>query len=93
MLAIRNQGVGAGQIGVSGANVTYAGTTIGTWTGGTGGSNLVITLNANANGTNAAALIRNITFQDTDAASPTGGPRTVRFALTDGDGGTSLTAT
>ncbi len=89
VLAIRNQGSGAGQIGVSGANVTYAGTTIGTWAGGSSGSNLVITLNANANSTNAAALIQNITYQNTDAASPTGGARTVRFVLNDGDGQTS----
>ena len=89
VLAIRNQGTGAGQIGVSGANVTYAGTTIGTWAGGSGGSNLVVTLNANANTTNTAALIQNITYQNTDAVSPTVSTRTVRFVLTDGDGGTS----
>ena len=34
-LEIRNEGTGAGQIGVSGANVTFGGTTIGTFTGGT----------------------------------------------------------
>ena len=33
VLAIRNQGTGAGQIGVSGLNVTYSGVTIGTYTG------------------------------------------------------------
>ena len=38
VLAIRNQGSGAGQIGVSGSNVTYDGTAIGTFTGGSGGS-------------------------------------------------------
>lgn len=48
-LAILNEGTDSGQIGVSGSNVTYEGTTIGTFTGGTGGSDpLVITLNANA---------------------------------------------
>ncbi len=89
VLAIRNQGTGAGQIGVSGANVTYGGTTIGTWTGGSGGSNLVITLNANANSTSTAALIQNITYQNTETTIPTMGARTVRFALSDGDGGAS----
>ena len=44
VLAIRNQGTGAGQIGVSGSNVSYAGTTIGSFTGGSGGIDLVITL-------------------------------------------------
>ncbi|MFN0162036.1 MAG: DUF4347 domain-containing protein, partial [Burkholderiales bacterium] len=89
VLAIRNQGTGAGQIGVAGANVTYAGTTIGTWAGGSGGSNLVITLNANANTTNTAALLQNITYQNTDSVVPTMSARTVRFVLSDGDGGTS----
>ena len=89
VLAIRNQGTGAGQIGVSGANVTYAGTPIGTWAGGSGGSNLVITLNADANSTSTAALIQNITYRNTNATTPTLGARTVRFVLTDGDSGTS----
>ena len=41
--AIRDQGTGAGQIGVSGSNVTYQGVTIGTFTGGSSGTNLVMT--------------------------------------------------
>ena len=89
VLAVRNQGTGAGQIGVSGANVTYGGVTIGTFTGGSAGSNLVITLNASSNTTDTAALIQNITFQNTNTTTPTGGARTVRFVLTDGDGGAS----
>ena len=39
VLAIRNQGVGSGQIGVSGSIVTYGGVTIGTFTGGSSGTN------------------------------------------------------
>jgi Cadherin domain len=35
------------------------------------------------------ALVRNITYQNTDTNAPTTGARTVRFVLTDGDGGTS----
>ena len=93
VLAIRNQGVGAGQIGVSGSNVTYAGTTIGTFTGGTGGTNLVITLNTNADATATAALIQNITYENTDTDAPTTTTRTVRYVLTDGDGGTSRPTT
>ncbi len=89
VLAIRDQGTGAGQIGVSGANVSYGGAVIGTFSGGTGGSPLVVTFNANANAASATALVRNISFQDTDGASPTLGTRTVRFVLTDGDGSTS----
>ncbi|MEK6787011.1 MAG: DUF4347 domain-containing protein [Nitrospirota bacterium] len=89
VLSIRNQGTGAGQIGVSGSTVTYQGVTIGTFTGGSSGSNLVITLNSSATPTAVTALVRNITYQNTDTNAPTTGARTVRFVLTDGDGGTS----
>jgi VCBS repeat-containing protein len=89
VLSIRNQGTGAGQIGVSGSNVTYGGVIIGTFTGGSSGSNLVITLNSSATPTAVTALVKNITYQNTDTNSPTTGARTVRFVLTDGDGGTS----
>ena len=90
VLAIRNQGTGAGQIGVSGSNVSYAGTTIGSFTGGSGGTDLVITLNSNADATATQALIQNITYENTDTDNPTTGNRTVRYVLTDGDGGTSV---
>ena len=89
VLGIRNQGTGAGQIGVSGSNVTYQGVTIGSFTGGSGGANLVITLNTSATPTAVTALVQNITYENTDTAAPTTGARTVRFVLTDGDGGTS----
>ncbi len=92
-LAIRNQGTGAGQIGVSGANVSYnfgaGAVVIGSFSGGSDGSTpLVVTFNANATAASAQALLRNITYANvSDAPSTT--PRTVRFVLTDGDGGTS----
>lgn len=89
VLGIRNQGTGAGQIGVSGSNVTYSGTTIGTFTGGSGGTNLIITFNSNATPTAAGALLQNITYENTDTDNPTIGARTVRYVLTDGDGGSS----
>ncbi|MDH5573673.1 MAG: DUF4347 domain-containing protein, partial [Gammaproteobacteria bacterium] len=57
VLAIKNYGTGAGQIGVSGSNVTYEGVTIGTFTGGSGGTNLVITFNSSSTPTAAGALI------------------------------------
>ncbi len=89
ILSIRNQGTGAGQIGVSGSNVTYQGVTIGTFTGGSGGTDLVITLNASADADAVSALIQNITYENTDIDNPTTGARTVRYILTDGDSGTS----
>src|SRR5207253_1693101 len=56
-LAIANQGIGAGEIGVSGSNVTYGGTVIGTWTGGSDGPTpLVVTFNSSATPAAAQAL-------------------------------------
>ncbi|MFP1632498.1 beta strand repeat-containing protein [Zhengella sp. ZM62] len=89
VLAIRNEGTGAGQIGISGGTVTWGGVAIGTWTGGTGGAALVITFNASATPAAAEALIRNITYDNPGNDVPTPGDRTVRFTLTDGDGGSS----
>jgi VCBS repeat-containing protein len=91
-LAIRDQGTAAGQIGVSGADVTFGGTIIGTFAGGTGTTPLVITFNASSSPAAAQALMRNITFANV-SENPSTAARTVRFVLTDGDGGTSNTAT
>ena len=96
-LGIRNQGIAAGQISVSGANIAYnpiANTgvvNIGSFSGGgAGGGNLVVTLNASANPEATSALLRNITYINTNTTAPTTTDRTVRFVLTDGDGGTSI---
>ena len=89
VLSIRNQGMGVGQIGVSGSNVTYGGVIIGTFTGGAGGNNLVITFNGNATPSAVTALVNNITYEDINTDSPTEGGLTIRFVLTDGDGESS----
>jgi hypothetical protein len=70
-VAIRNQGAGAGQIGVSGTNVTFGGTVIGTFAGGAG-STLTVTFNASATVATIEALIENLTYansSDTPTAS------------------------
>ncbi|TGT83181.1 VCBS domain-containing protein [Mesorhizobium sp. M8A.F.Ca.ET.161.01.1.1] len=82
-LTIQNQGTGAGQIGVSGSNVTYGGTTIGTFTGGTNGTNLVITFNASATQAAAQALEDHIRYSNATSATTT---KTVTYTLVDGDG-------
>lgn len=92
VLAIRNQGTGAGQIGVSGGNVTYAGTTIGTLAGGSGTSDLVVTLNANSTPANVGALLLNLTYHNTNTGAPSTSARTVRVTVNDGAGGTSAAA-
>ncbi|TGV56363.1 adhesin, partial [bacterium M00.F.Ca.ET.141.01.1.1] len=82
-LAIQNQGTGAGQIGVSGSNVTYGGTIIGTFTGGTSGSSLVITFNTNATAVAAQALADHILYANATSGTIA---KTVTFTLVDGDG-------
>ncbi|MBF0324565.1 MAG: DUF4347 domain-containing protein [Alphaproteobacteria bacterium] len=89
VLGITNQGTAAGQIGASGGNVTYGGTTIGTYTGGSSGNNLVITLNANATPTAVQALVRALTYNDTDANTANTTSRTVRVTVNDGTGSSS----
>jgi hypothetical protein len=86
-LTVRNQGGGAGQVGFSGNTVTYGGVHVGT--ASAGGAALAIVFNANATLAAVQAVVRNIVFNSDD--SPTSGlaPRTVRFVLEDGAGGTS----
>ncbi|MEQ1850830.1 MAG: DUF4347 domain-containing protein, partial [Chthoniobacteraceae bacterium] len=91
-LAIRHQGTGPGQIGVSGTDVTYGGVIIGHWTGGTDGfTPLIVSLNANATPDAVQALARNVTYANV-SYNPAGTPRSVRMSVTDGDGATSATA-
>jgi hypothetical protein len=89
VLAIRHQGNGAGQIGISGGNVSYGGILIGTATGGSGTDDLVVTFNANADATAVAALLANITYENVNTTACTASIRSVSFTLTDGDGGTA----
>ncbi|TBU87362.1 DUF4347 domain-containing protein [Phytopseudomonas dryadis] len=88
VLGIRNQGTGAGQIGVSGTNVTYGGTTIGTFTGGSSGNALVVTFNANASADAVQALVRNLTYAN-QSDDPGASQRTVQVTVTDSNEGTS----
>jgi hypothetical protein len=87
-LEIANQG----QIAVAGSSVTFGGTTIGTFTGGAGTTPLVVTLNADATPVAVQALVRAVAYRNVSEA-PSTAPRTVRFVLTDGSGGTSGPAT
>ncbi len=81
-----------GNISLSGSDVLYASVgIIGSISGGTDGSNLIITLNASATPLNVTELLRSITYRNT-SNEPTS-YRTVAITVNDGDGGTSLTAT
>jgi phosphodiesterase/alkaline phosphatase D-like protein len=84
-LAIANIGTGVGQIGISGANVTFGGTTIGTFTGGVHPNPLVVTFNASATPAAAQALLESVTYAD--LVNPvTESTRTVQAVLDDGSG-------
>ena len=89
-IAIRNQGTAGGEIGVSGSNVTYGGTTIGTFTGGNAGATLTVTFSADATAAAVEALIENLTYANSsDAPSAS---RTLEIKITD-DAGAAAIAT
>jgi hypothetical protein len=92
-LAVRNEGTGAGQVGVSGSTITFGGAAIGGFVGGNNGAALVVSFNSAA-ATKAAvqALARNITFANT-SDNPSTLARTVEFTVVDGDGGTQSGST
>lgn len=90
-LAIRNTGTAAGQIGVSGSDITHGGVAVGSFTGGSGGSPLAVSFNASATPSVAQAVLRAVTFAtgETGASLAT---RALSVTLLDGDGG-SVTET
>lgn len=91
-LEIRNDGTDAGQISVSGGTISYGGTAIATFTGGTGTTPLVATFNAVADATAAQALLRNITYRNVNS-NPARNRRTVSVTLTHSDSGTGSATT
>ncbi|MBT2995695.1 MAG: tandem-95 repeat protein [Candidatus Thiodiazotropha sp. (ex Ctena orbiculata)] len=89
--SIFNQGTASGEIGFDGSDVTYCGVVIGSVTGGTGTDPLTVALNSNSSPAAVTALIRNITYQNSNIDNPTDGSRSVTIDITDGDGGASVT--
>ena len=55
----------ASGVTLSGATIRVGGISIGSFSGGTGGANLVVTFNSNATASRVQTLIQNITFRDT----------------------------
>ena len=88
-LAFRAIGNAPGQIGVSATNVLYGGVVIGTYTGGSSNTPLVVSLNSAATPEATQALLGAATFRtaSTNAARP---DITVSVALNNGLGGVSL---
>jgi hypothetical protein len=84
-LEIRNTGIGAGEISVSGNTVSYGGTAIATFTGGTGTTPLVVAFSSGATPASAEALLRNVTFRNV-GGSPVENRRAVSVELERNDG-------
>jgi len=76
---------------VGGSSISVNGKNVGSFSGGTGGSPLVITWNPQAAPADAQAVLRQISYHNI-SDDPSTIPRTIDFVLTDGDGGTSNTA-
>ena len=68
-----------------------SGTVVGTFAGGTGGTDLVISWNANSSAASAQEVARQIAYRNT-SSTPDASPRTVGFIISDGDGGVSAPA-
>jgi Ca2+-binding RTX toxin-like protein len=89
-LGIRNQGTGAGQIGLNEFTVTFGGVVIGEISAGDdgeGGHDLIVNLTAAATAEAVTALIQNLTYMNTsDNPIVT---RVLTVQVEDGDGGIS----
>ncbi|MEG3061810.1 MAG: DUF4347 domain-containing protein, partial [Comamonas sp.] len=92
ILLIRDQGAGANLVTVSGASVMYNGLVIGTFTGGSNGNSLELTLTANATPTTVSAVLQNLAYRNSNTADPSTTQREVSISLSDGAGGTSAAA-
>ncbi len=79
-----------------GSVVSVGGTAIGTISAdGAGGNDLVVDFDqaaGNATVARVQTLVQAITYENTDTDNPTANTRTVRFTVSDGDGGTSANA-
>ncbi len=92
-LMIGNFGIGPGQVGSSGSDVTYGGVVVATFTGGTGAADpLVVTFNANATPAAVEEVYRCVQFGNV-SDNPSTATRQVTYGLTDGDGGTATAKT
>ncbi len=90
-LAIRNQGTGAGQVGVSGSTVSYSGTAVATFTGGTVTNPLVVTFNSAATPAAVQAVIQNATYANVATTADTR-PRFMTVTAVDPSGKASNVA-
>ena len=81
-MKLRNQGDGAGQVGLKGTKVKFGGTIIGKVKGGSGKKPLTVTFNASATPAAVSAVLKNITYIHTGKQTSLS-TRTLRFQVTD----------
>jgi len=81
----------SGGISVAAGEVSYGGAVIGSVAGGDGGAHLVVALTAAASPEAVQALVRAVAFSNA-SDDPSAAPRTVTFALSDGDGGSTTSS-
>ncbi|NOU52353.1 tandem-95 repeat protein [Pseudoalteromonas sp. JBTF-M23] len=79
-------------IQLSGGQIVYNLSNVGTFSGGSNGSALTVNFNGNANNAVVAAIINAISYDNSQDSAGTAGNRVVRFALSDGEGGISANA-
>ena len=91
-LVIRNEGTNLGQVGVSDYSITYSGTVIATFTGGNNANPIVVTFNSAATLDGARAVLRAVSFSNTDSAT-VAGTRTFSAVLVDGNGKSATPST
>jgi Domain of unknown function (DUF4347) len=93
-ISIKNQGNGAGQIGLDGRVINFEGKRIGTFKGGIDTENFVITFETvNATSTVVQAILNNIIYSNVAENLPNSGIRTLQIVLKDGDGLSSNSVT
>jgi hypothetical protein len=93
VLSVQNEGSAAGQVGVSGSSVFYGGVKVGDMTGGTGTNDLVISLNNQATPNAVQAILRKLTYANTNLLDPSTASRAVQISVSDGDGGSTTQTT
>ena len=87
-LVIRHQGSAESEIGVDGDEILFGGLVIGTFSGGEGGEDLIVSFNAAATPAAVQALVRAIMFEN-GSDDPSSEPRTIAFRIDDGQGGSA----
>ncbi|PAY18553.1 hypothetical protein CKO51_15790 [Rhodopirellula sp. SM50] len=92
VLSIRDEGNGAGQVGVSGTDVSYDGAVVATFTAGSGTSPLTLTFNAAATELAVERILQSVTYFTSDPVV-IGGGRVATFSFVDGNGHASDSAT